>query len=89
MFEKTFSRPRKVVPIANTTIVSGEDPHMVDAMTEQLFPQLSLEHGRQYQNEHSSLHLVTLNEGERSVTLPSLTVEQNYSQMLSELVMHI
>ena len=36
-----------------------------------------------------TLHLVTLREGDRSVTLPSLSIEQNYSQMLSELVMHI
>ena len=36
-----------------------------------------------------TLHLVTLREGDRSVTLPRLSIEQNYPQMLSELVMHI
>ncbi|XP_074654387.1 uncharacterized protein LOC141908299 [Tubulanus polymorphus] len=80
----------KTTPIA---LIAGEDPFLVEAVTEKLFPQLSLEHGSKSSScsSHmtSSLHLVTLKEGDRSVTLPSLTVEQNYSQMLSELVMHI
>ena len=72
----------------NTKLVSGEDPYLVDAVTEKLFPQLSLE-GRQGHGGLTSLQLVTLREGDKAVTLPSLSIEQNYSQMLSELAMNI
>ncbi|KAK3105020.1 hypothetical protein FSP39_015310 [Pinctada imbricata] len=82
-------RPRKVtIPKgSNTKLVTGEDPYLVDAVTEKLFPQLSLE-GRQ-SHGLTSLQLVTLREGDKTVTLPSLSIEQNYSQMLSELAMNI
>jgi hypothetical protein len=61
----------------------------VDAnLADKLFPQLSLEKSRHCAGM-TSLQLVTLGTGDKSVTLPSLSVEQNYGQMLSELVMHI
>ena len=69
-------------------LLSGHDPFIVDAMTEKLFPQLSIESSR-HNGGNTSLQLVTLGTGDKSVTLPSLSVEQNYPQMLSELVMHI
>ena len=73
-------------------LLSGDDPYLLDsAVTRKLFPQLSLESGstRQIHGGNSSLQLITLREGDKSVTLPSLSIEQNYSQMLSELVMNI
>ena len=63
----------------------------MDCVSEKLFPQLSLEQSKAHAaiGGNSTLQLVTLREGDKSVTLPALSIEQNYSQMLSELVMHI
>ncbi|KAK7471430.1 hypothetical protein BaRGS_00035918 [Batillaria attramentaria] len=81
-------RPKRAVVKSNTKgLLSGNDPYLVDAMADSLFPQLSIETSRHSGN--TSLQLVTLGTGDKSVTLPSLTIEQNYPQMLSELVMHI
>ncbi|XP_035696567.1 uncharacterized protein LOC118429997 isoform X1 [Branchiostoma floridae] len=72
------------------------DPYMVDNIAERLFPVLSLENRKQNTNPANpnvttTLHYITLNgEDEKSsVSLPAVRVETNYSQMLSELVMHI
>ncbi|GFS17909.1 hypothetical protein ElyMa_003250300 [Elysia marginata] len=87
--------PRKPIPKSNTKgLFLGNDPYMVDAVTEKIFPQLTLEagsrsHGYQGGAGNSSLQLISLKEGDRTVQLPSLSMEQNYPQMLSELVMHI
>ncbi|XP_061197517.1 uncharacterized protein LOC133205681 [Saccostrea echinata] len=84
-------RPRKMaVPRETGTkaLISGDDPYLVDAVTQKLFPQLSLE-SRQGQVGSTTLQLVTLRDGDKSVTLPSLSIEQNYSQMLSDLAMNI
>ncbi|XP_011434467.1 uncharacterized protein [Magallana gigas] len=84
-------RPRKIaVPRETGTkaLISGDDPYLVDAVTQKLFPQLSLE-SRQGQIGSTTLQLVTLRDGDKSVTLPSLSIEQNYSQMLSDLAMNI
>ena len=87
-----FYRQRKVTIPAKITnskaIISGEDPYLVDTITDKYLPHLSLDHKNGY-GGMSSLQLVTLREGDKTVTLPSLSVEQNYSQMLSELVMNI
>ncbi|XP_046377221.1 uncharacterized protein LOC124149582 [Haliotis rufescens] len=84
-------RPKKLMPKSNTKgLLSGNDPYLVDAMTDKLFPNLSLEgrHGAQLGN--TSLQLITVRgDGDKTVTLPALSFDQNYSQMLSELVMHI
>ncbi|XP_064642546.1 uncharacterized protein LOC135496905 [Lineus longissimus] len=86
----TYRRGRPRKHVASSTLLSGEDPYLVECVTEKMFPHLSIENSKHYQNSgHSSLQLVTLREGDKSVTLPSLSVEQNYSQMLSELVMQI
>jgi len=72
-------------------LLSGDDPYLVDSsVTQKLFPQLSLESGsRAAACGGGTLQLITLREGDKAVTLPSLSIEQNYSQMLSELVMNI
>lgn len=77
------------MPVTSKNLVSGEDPYLVECVTESLFPQLTIEHSKALLNGTSTLQVITLREGDKSVTLPSLSVEQNYSQMLSELVMHI
>lgn len=77
------------MPIKSCTkgLLFGNDPYLVDAIADTLFPQLSIESSRFGGN--TSLQLVTLGTGDKTVTLPSLTLEQNYPQMLSELVTHI
>ena len=83
------------MPSSNKTLLVGEDPYLVDAVSEKLFPQLSLERNKQSHTNQmfggggTSLQLIRIREGDKSIMLPSLSVEQNYSQMLSELVMHI
>lgn len=85
-------RPKKVhshKPPITKGLLSGDDPYLIDsAITQKLFPQLSLESSTR-PGGNTSLQLITLREGDKSVTLPSLSIEQNYSQMLSELVMNI
>lgn len=82
---------RKMVPKSNTKgLFLGNDPYMVEAVTEKIFPQLNLEGGSRHSGGgNTSLQLITFKEGDRTVTLPSLSLDQNYPQMLSELVMHI
>ena len=72
----------------------SSDPYMVDTITDKLFPHLTLEKAgvkssHSTGNGSTSIQLITLKEGDKSVTLPSLCVEQNYSQMLSELVPYL
>ena len=85
-------RPRKVVPCPNKQFVKGEDPYLNDSVTDNIFPQLG-ERSRigthQQGGNNPSLQIITLREGDKSVSLPALSVEQNFPQMLSELVMHI
>lgn len=91
-----FFRQRKSTLLATaatgTNFLSGRDPYMIDSIAEKLFPQLSLENSRSYASYcgNTRLQLLTLKDGDRIVTLPSLTIDQqNYPQMLSELVTHI
>lgn len=60
---------------------------MMTSLAEKMFPQLSLE-SKQTTGANTSLSCVSIHEGDKSVQLPSLNVEQNYSQMLSEIVAH-
>jgi len=81
-------RSKKVVLASShkSSLLSGHDPHMVDNITETLFPQLSLERtGR----VAAMVNLQPLTVGDKTIMLPSLTVDQNYPQMLSEVVAHI
>lgn len=64
-----------------------EDPCMMTSLAEKMFPQLSLE-SKQTTGPNTSLSCVAVHDGDKSVQLPSLNVEQNYSQMLSEIVAH-
>lgn len=78
----------------NKTMLHGSDPYMVDTIADKLFPHLTLEKAGIKSSHssgtgHTNIQLITLKEGDKSVTLPSLCVEQNYSQMLSELVPHL
>ncbi|OWF43082.1 uncharacterized protein LOC110460234 [Mizuhopecten yessoensis] len=85
-------RPRKVtVPKATSTktLISGDDPYLMETMTEKFFPQLTLESRQAHLAGNTSLQLVTIRNGDKSVMLPSLSINQDYSQMLSELAMNI
>jgi len=72
---------------------------MVDSITDTLFPQLSLERsnaavsGRAAVPACGSMAVVNLQPltvGDKTIMLPSLSVDQNcYPQMLSEVVAHI
>jgi hypothetical protein len=66
-----------------------EDPQMVENLAKRLFPQLSIENKlklKPSQQASTSLSCVSVQDGEKSVTLPSLSVDQNYSAMLLEIV---
>ena len=91
-----FCRSKKVVLAASShksSLLSGQDPHMVDNITDTLFPQLSLERSAAVagigRTNNAMLNLQPLTVGDRTIMLPSLTVDQNYPQMLSEVVAHI
>lgn len=89
-----LSRPRKFVPCSSKTFLNGEDPYLMECVTDKMFPHLTLEQSGAKAlggsgGPTSTLQLVTLREGDKSITLPSLSIEQNYPQMLSELVMNI
>ena len=76
-----------------SSLLCGHDPHMVDNITETLFPQLSLERtgGRAtaFGSNAAMVNLQPLTVGDKTIMLPSLSVDQNYPQMLSEVVAHI
>ncbi|XP_012944291.1 uncharacterized protein DDB_G0271670 [Aplysia californica] len=88
---RTHTRQRKTVPKSSTKgLFLGNDPYLVEDVTDKIFPTLTLEGSRHLSGGgNTSLQLITLKEGDRTVTLPSLSMEQSYPQMLSELVMHI
>lgn len=99
-------RPKKPAPAAMGRSLRGEDPCMVNAATETLFPLLPFgSRGQQQRGPHASpavaalaaqhqqhpptVTLVTLRDGDKTVSLPALTVDHNYPQVLSELVMRL
>lgn len=105
-------RPKKAPPAAMVRSFRGEDPCMVNAATETLFPLLPFGNPRapggqqqlprgahaspavaalsaQHQQHPPTVTLVTLREGDKTVSLPALTVDHNYPQVLSELVMRL
>ncbi|KAK6177687.1 hypothetical protein SNE40_015740 [Patella caerulea] len=84
--------PRTVVRCKSNMkgLLSGNDPYLVEDVTDKLFPQLSLEHGRNgVGGGMTTLQVITVPNGDKTLTLPTLSIEQNYPQILSELVMHI
>uniref|UniRef100_K1Q688 Receptor ligand binding region domain-containing protein n=1 Tax=Magallana gigas TaxID=29159 RepID=K1Q688_MAGGI len=75
-------RPRKIaVPRETGTkaLISGDDPYLVDAVTQKLFPQLSLE-SRQGQIGSTTLQLVTLRDGDKQFTSLRATVQRRIQQ---------
>ncbi|XP_038061427.1 uncharacterized protein LOC119732108 [Patiria miniata] len=66
--------------------VVGDDPFMIDAVADGLLPLLSIESNRQCIGPSSHLSVVSVKDGDKTLTLPSLNIEQNYPAMLSELV---
>ena len=65
----------------------GDDPYMIDSVAEGLLPLLSLETSRQTSGPSSQLSIVSIRgDNNRMLSLPSLSVEQNHSAILSELV---
>ena len=70
---------------------------MVDSITDTLFPQLSLERtatvgssrAAVFSSNAAMVNLQPLTVGDKTIMLPSLSVDQNYPQMLSEVVAHI
>jgi hypothetical protein len=81
------SNKHVIIATNNKSLLSGQDPYLVEAMTEKLFPQLGLEKGVA-KGGGATVQLVSIKEGERTLMLPSLTVEQNLPHLLSELVTH-
>lgn len=63
-----------------------EDPCMIDNISEKIFPQLSLDNQKPSVNANTSLSCVSVQDGDKSVALPSINVEQNYTAMLSQIV---
>ena len=80
-----------IIKLGDCIILKTNDETEV---ADKIFPTLTLE-GSRYMaggvagGGGTSLQLITLKEGDKTVTLPSLSMEQNYPQMLSELVMHM
>lgn len=81
------SNKHVIIATNNKSLLSGQDPYLVEAMTEKLFPQLGLEKGVA-KGGGATVQLVSIKEGERTLMLPSLTVDQNLPHLLSELVTH-
>jgi len=83
-------RPRKVHPDASSLPPprpkKDDDPYMVTNLSDKLFPQLSLQHKS---TASVSLGVVNLQDGDKSVLLPALSNEQNYSAMLTEIVQNM
>ncbi|XP_049957783.1 uncharacterized protein LOC126474359, partial [Schistocerca serialis cubense] len=77
-------RPKKVAA-TSWRLPRDEDPCLVSAVADPILPLIRGHAGGQ----HQVLATVSLGAGERSVVLPSLSVEHNYSQILSELVMKL
>ncbi|XP_023227613.1 uncharacterized protein LOC111628119 [Centruroides sculpturatus] len=81
-------RPKKIPSTLNQRTLRGEDPCLVSTATEGILPLLNLDREGN-KNSTQTLTLVSIRDGDKSVTLPALNVEQNYSQMLSELVVRL
>lgn len=83
-------RPKKVnakVPLPKPPN-HEEDPCMVENLARKILPQLSLKN-RCKLSSNVRLATISFGSGNNSVELPTLAVENNYSQMLSELVMNM
>ena len=87
--------------VASRKILFEDDPYLVDCVTAKIFPHVNSDAAAAKASAAGGaatcLQLVSIRgggagggaDGDRTVSLPSLQPEQNYSQMLSELVLHI
>ncbi|XP_022085540.1 uncharacterized protein LOC110976517 [Acanthaster planci] len=73
-------------PHHSKLLVNKDDPYMIDAVSDSLLPLLSIESSRQSVGPASHLSVVSVKDGDKTLTLPALNVEQNYPAMLTELV---
>ncbi|XP_069958259.1 uncharacterized protein [Cherax quadricarinatus] len=90
-------RPRKPPSTVLPRVLRDEDPCLVSTVTESILPllpdktpassgsstPLGIRQGPQV------LEMVNLRDGDRTISLPSLNVEHNYNQILSELVLKL
>lgn len=99
---RTYKNQKASTKALSKALIKGEDPCIVDAVTEGLFPQLKLEtrnetlHYLSIKGESSTLNCLNLNGLSASSpminfsslngALPLIQLEQNYSQALSEVV---
>ncbi|XP_076306656.1 uncharacterized protein LOC143223094 [Tachypleus tridentatus] len=86
-------RPKKTSCPKNSRNVRDEDPCLVSTATESLFPLLPTAEkaggGNGRTDQQPVLSVVSFNDGEKTISLPALNVEQNHSQVLSELVVRL
>lgn len=68
----------------------NDDPCIVDALADKLFPELSL-HQKPGKEKSSSQNfaIVRIGKGERTIEFPAIQVDQNYPAILNELVTHM
>ncbi|KAK8381069.1 hypothetical protein O3P69_008159 [Scylla paramamosain] len=90
-------RPRKPPSTVLPRVLRDDDPCLVSTVTESILPllpdktpvssgsstPLGIRQGPQV------LEMVNLRDGDRTISLPSLNVEHNYNQILSELVLKL
>ncbi|XP_042874588.1 uncharacterized protein LOC122254786 isoform X1 [Penaeus japonicus] len=92
-------RPKKPPSTVLPRVLRDEDPCLVSAVTESILPLLpdrtpvssgsSTPLGIRQQGPQQVLEMVNLRDGDRTISLPSLNVEHNYNQILSELVLKL
>nr|XP_027208811.1 uncharacterized protein LOC113802434 [Penaeus vannamei] len=98
LFE-SCARPKKPPSTVLPRVLRDEDPCLVSAVTESILPLLpdrtpvssgsSTPLGVRQQGPQQVLEMVNLRDGDRTISLPSLNVEHNYNQILSELVLKL
>ncbi|XP_021913908.1 uncharacterized protein LOC110827008 isoform X1 [Zootermopsis nevadensis] len=87
-------RPKKPPSTVLTRVLRDDDPCLVSAVTESILPLIpdrtgSGSHASRLAQGQQVLAMVSLKDGDKSLSLPSLNVEHNYSQILSELVIKL
>ena len=67
----------------------NDDPCIVDNLAEKLFPELSLSQRAKEKVHGSSYAIIKIGKGKGSVEFPAIQVEQNYPEILNELITHM
>lgn len=83
MYLCAFARPKKIHSEKLPVVSHEDDPCMVENLTARLFPQLSLEN--HHRSADARLTSLTVHAGNHCIQLPTLAVDNNYPQMLSQL----